>query len=61
MVKGANRDVKFILMIFARKHLNKGDWVTMNLKVLCPQNSGSAFNNLFMILHNERGEEVHEN
>ena len=48
-------------MIFAKKHLNEGDWVTMNLKMLCPQNSGSAFNNLFMILHNERGGEVHEN
>ena len=31
------------------------------LKMLCPQNSGSALKDLFMILHYERGEEAHEN
>ena len=29
--------------------------------MLCPQSSVSALKDPFIILHNERGEEVHEN
>ena len=29
--------------------------------MLCPQNSGSALKDLLIILHNEKGEEAHEN
>ena len=29
--------------------------------MLCPQNSGSALKDVFIILYNERGEEAHEN
>ena len=35
--------------------------VYVNLKILCPQNSGSALEDLFIIVYNERGEEAHQN
>ena len=41
--------------------LVEGEWVILGLIILCPQNSGSALKDLFIILHNGRGEEVHEN
>ena len=60
-MKGAKRHVKFILVIFAKKYLVEGEWVIQSPKMLCPLNSGSAVKDLFIILHNERGEEAHEN
>ena len=59
-MKRAKRHMKFMLVIFAKKDL-VGEWVIVDQKMLCPQNSGSTFKDLFIILHNERGEEAHEN
>ena len=53
--------MKFILVIFAKKDPVEGDWCFDDRKMLWPQNTGSALKDLFLILHNERGEEAHEN
>ena len=44
-----------LAVIFAKKDIVEGEWVTVGPKMLCPQNSGSALIDLFIILHNERG------
>ena len=59
-MKGAKEHMKFILVIFAKKILLRVKMPKMP-KMLCPQNSGSALQDLFIILHNEIGEEAHEN
>ena len=46
---------------FCKNDLVEGEWVIVDWEMLCPQNSGSALKDLFIILYNERGEEVHEN
>ena len=33
----------------------------MGPEMLCPENSGSALEDIFVILHNEKGEGTHEN
>ena len=43
---------------FCKKNLVEGEWVIVDWKMLCPQNSGSA---LKIFLHNARDEEAHEN
>ena len=48
-------------MIFAKKGLSEGEWVIVNPKMMCRQNSGSAFKDFFIILCNESSNEVHEN
>ena len=52
---------KIYISDFCQKDLVEVEWAIVDLKMLCPQNSGSAFRDLFIILHNERGEEAHEN
>ena len=46
---------------FCKKYLVEGECVIVGPKMLCPQNSGSALKDRFIILHNERGEEALEN
>ena len=46
---------------FWEKDLVEGEWVIFGLQMPCPQNSGSALKELYIILHNERDEEVHVN
>ena len=60
-MKGTKRHMKFILVIFAKKDLVEGDWCFDDRKMLCPQNTGFALKDLFLILRNERGEQADEN
>ena len=53
--------MKIVLVIFAKKGLSEGEWVIVDPKMMCRQNSGSAFKNFFIILYNESSEEVNEN
>ena len=53
--------MKIVLVIFAKKGLSEGEWVIVDPKMMCRQNSGSAFKIFFIILYNESSEEVHEN
>ena len=53
--------MKIILVIFGKKGLSEGEWVIVDPKMMCRQNSGSAFKDFFIILYNEGSEEVHEN
>ena len=46
---------------FCKKDLVEGEWAIVGTKMMCPQNSGSALQDLFIILNNETGEEAHEN
>ena len=46
---------------FSEKDLVEGEWVIVDPKILCPQKSGSALKDLFIILHTEKDEEAHEN
>ena len=46
---------------FCKKDLVQGEQVITDWKILSPQNSGSGLKDLFIILHNEGGEEAHEN
>ena len=46
---------------FSEKDLVEGEWVIVDPKILCPQKSGSALKDLFIILHSEKDEEAHEN
>ena len=60
-MKGAKRHIKFILVTFAKKDLVEGEWVIVDLKMLCLQNSGFAVKDFFIFLCNERCEKRHEN
>ena len=42
-------------VIFDKNTVVEGEWITVGLKMVCPQNSR------FCLLHNESGEEAHEN
>ena len=46
---------------FWKKDLVEGEWVIVGSEMLCPQNSGSAHKDIFIILHSEWGEEAHGN
>ena len=46
---------------FSKKDLVEGEWVIVDPIMLFPQDSGSALKDIFIILHIERSEEVHEN
>ena len=48
-------------MVFCEKELFEDEWVIVAPNMLYPQNCGSALKDLFIILHNERGEEPYEN
>ena len=41
---------------FCKKDIVEGEWVIVSPKMLCLQDSGSALKELFIILHNEKGE-----
>ena len=61
-MKEAKRHRKFILVVFGKKFLLRVNLrVVVWPKMLCPQNSGSAPQDLYIILHNGRGEEAFEN
>ena len=46
---------------FCKKDLAESEWVIVGPKMLCPQNFGSALKDLFIIMHNKRDKEAHEN
>ena len=60
-MKGAKRHMKFMVVIFGKKIFLKVNWLLWGPKILCPQSSGSAFKDLFIIMHNKRGKEANEN
>ena len=58
-MKGAKRDMEIILMVFLEKKFNLGQFGHFGPKMEHPHNFGSA-SDFFLILHNARGQEVHE-
>ena len=51
--------MKFILLIFCKKDLLQSEWVIVDSKMLCPQNSGSALKDFCYNFAQQRG--AHEN
>ena len=58
-MKGANRQMKMILIIFQEKFV-WGKWTILGPKMAHPYNSGWAVIIFFLILHNEKGQQADE-
>ena len=63
-MKGTKKGMEIILMVFLKEILFRAVWSFVQKMVWCPQNFGYAvflhfF--IFIILHNNRDQEVHEN
>ena len=57
-MKGAERDMEVILMVFLKKILFGAIW-SFGPNMVRPHKFGSALS-FFLILHNKKGQEVHE-
>ena len=46
---------------FFEKILCQRKWVILGIKMVHPHNFGSTLKSFFLILHNEKGQEIHGN
>ena len=53
--------LKDIVIAFTEKTFVRGRWIILGPTMIPCRNSGSTLRILFLVLHNERGQEVHQN